>query len=61
MIRVIATAAGLLMFSALLLLAVDYRIYSNRGWIREQKSARLLAWGYVLLSLLLLTGLFIYN
>ncbi|WP_238655084.1 CLC_0170 family protein [Paenibacillus piscarius] len=60
MIRVMGTAAGLLMFCALLLLTVDYRIYSNRGWIREQKSARLLAWGYGLLSLLIFLGIVIY-
>lgn len=60
MIRLLGTTAGLLLFSALLLLAVDNRIYSSRSWVREIKFTQLLAWSYGFLSLLILIGLLIY-
>lgn len=60
MIRFMGSTAGLLLFSALLLMAVDHRIYSNRGWLREKKLTLALAWSYGLLSLLIIIGLFIY-
>lgn len=60
MIRFMGSTAGLLLFSALLMMTVDRRIYTSKGWIREKKFARALAWSYGLLCLLIVIGLFIY-
>lgn len=60
MVRVLSSIAGVLLVSSLLLLAIDARIYSNRGWLREKKYAYLLGWASCTLSLLILIGLFIY-
>lgn len=60
MIRLLGSLAGMLLFSALLLLVVDIRIYSNRGWLREKKYAKVIAWSYILLSLVICIGLLLY-
>ncbi|MFC6652835.1 CLC_0170 family protein [Paenibacillus rhizoplanae] len=60
MVRLLGSIAGMLLFSAILLLAVDVRIYSSRGWLREHKYATILAWSYGFLSLLLIIGLLLY-
>ncbi|MEK3795439.1 CLC_0170 family protein [Paenibacillus sp. FSL R7-0204] len=60
MIRLLGSLAGMLLFSALLLLVVDIRIYSNRRWHREKKYAKVIAWSYILLSLMICIGLLLY-
>lgn len=60
MIRLLGSLAGILLFSAMLLLVVDIRIYSNRGWLREKKYTKILAWSYLLLSLMICIGLILY-
>lgn len=60
MVRVFGSTVIVLFFSALLLLAVDVRIYSSKGWLREQKYARVLGWSYSVISLAILIGLMIY-
>ncbi|MEK4854004.1 CLC_0170 family protein [Paenibacillus sp. FSL H7-0756] len=60
MIRLLGSLAGIMLVSAMLLLVVDIRIYSNRGWHREKKYARVVAWSYILLSLMICIGLLLY-
>lgn len=50
----------ILLISALLLLTIDSRIYSSRGWGREKKYALVLGWTYSVISLAILIGLVIY-
>ncbi|WNS40947.1 CLC_0170 family protein [Paenibacillus sp. MMS20-IR301] len=60
MVRVFGSIACVLLVSAVLLLTVDCRIYSSRGWLREKKYAKVLGWSYSILFLLILAGLLIY-
>lgn len=60
MVRVFGSAACVLLVSALLLLAVDVRIYKSRGWVRESKYAAVLGWAYSILCLAIFIGLIIY-
>jgi hypothetical protein len=60
MVRVFGSAACILLVSALLLLAVDVRIYRSRGWRREKRVALVLGWTYSVLSLAIIIGLIIY-
>jgi hypothetical protein len=60
MVLVLGCTAGVLFISALLLLAVDVKIYSNRGWVREKKYATLMGWTYCVLFLVILIGLLLY-
>ena len=60
MIRVFGSTAIVLLASALLLLAIDCRIYNSRGWGREKKYAMVMGWTYSIISLAIFIGLMIY-
>lgn len=60
MIRLLTSTSIILFISALLMLAIDSRIYKDRGWLREKKYAAVMGWIYCILSVFILIGLMIY-
>ncbi|QSF46083.1 CLC_0170 family protein [Paenibacillus tianjinensis] len=60
MIRLLAWSIMVLLFAALVLLAVDRNIYRSSGWTREQRFTSILGWTYTVAALLILSGLLIY-
>lgn len=59
MISLFSYLAVVLIFTALMLLAIDSKIYSANGWFREKKLASVLGWIYGGLSILIIAGLII--
>ncbi|AIQ45549.1 hypothetical protein R70723_06295 [Paenibacillus sp. FSL R7-0273] len=60
MIRLLACTAMVLLFSALVLLAVDRNIYRTSGWVRDSKYAAVTGWTCTGAAGLILAGLLIY-
>lgn len=60
MIRLFSSTAALFICSALLLLAVDAKIYNASGWTRDHKFATVLGWTYGAVALLIFIGLLIF-
>ncbi|ULO06377.1 hypothetical protein H1230_25720 [Paenibacillus sp. 19GGS1-52] len=54
MINVYSYMAMVLLFSGLILLTIDSKIYSVNGWVREKKAASVVGWIYSALSLLVI-------
>lgn len=59
MISLFSYLAAVLMFTALMLLAIDRNIYSANRWRRERKLAAMMGWIYGVLSILIIVGLIV--
>lgn len=54
MINVYSYMAMVLLFSGLILLTIDSKIYSVNGWVREKKGASIVGWVYISLSIIII-------
>ncbi len=60
MIQLFTWSIMVLLFAALVLLAVDRSIYRTSSWTREQRFTSIMGWSYTVAALLILAGLLIY-